>query len=166
MKNHLILFVLFFAAYSCGPVQEPKTIYIVRHAEKILVGDDPDLSVAGTVRSKKLAQILEGKDIQHIYSTNTNRTRATVQPLADKLGITIELYDVKNHDELVKNLRVKEGNVLVVGHSNSIQDLVNYFVGSGEKYPELKDIEYDFIFIVDLLKDGSSKVNRAIYKDF
>jgi broad specificity phosphatase PhoE len=166
MKSRLILIILFFAAFSCGPVQEPKTIYIVRHAEKILVGDDPDLSVAGTVRSKKLAQILEGKDIQHIYSTNTIRTKATVQPLADKLGISIELYDVKNHDELVKNLKVKKGDAVVVGHSNSIQDVVNYFVGSGEKYTELKDIEYDYIFVVDLFKDGSSKVNRTIYKDF
>ncbi len=166
MKSHLILFVLFLAAFSCGPVQEPKTIYVVRHAEKILVGDDPELSVAGTVRSKKLAQILEGKNIQHIYSTNTIRTRATVQPLADKLGISIELYEVKYHDELVKKLKVKKGNALVVGHSNSIHHVVNYFVGKGDKYPELEDIEYDYIFVVELFKDGTSKVNRAVYKDF
>jgi len=166
MKSHVILIILFVAMFSCGPSQEPKTIYIVRHAEKILIGNDPSLSVAGTVRSKKLAQILEEKDIQHIYSTNTIRTRATVQPLAEKLGISIETYDVKNHDDLVKNLRMNKGDAVVVGHSNSIQHVVNYFVGSGEKYPELEDIEYDYIFVVELFKDGSSKVNRAVYKDF
>lgn len=166
MKSHLTLFILLFAVFSCGPKQEPKTIYIVRHAEKILVGDDPELSVAGTVRSKKLAQILESKEIKHIYSTNTIRTKATVQPLADKLGVSIELYDVKNHDELVKNLRVEKGDAVVVGHSNTIQDVVNYFVGSGEKYTELNDIEYDYIFVVELFQDGSSKVKRALYKDF
>lgn len=166
MKSHLILIILFLAMFSCESSQEPKTIYIVRHAEKLLSGDDPELSVAGTVRSKKLAQILEEKDIQHIYSTNTIRTKATVQPLADKLGITIEIYDVKNHDDLVKNLRKNKGDALVVGHSNSIQNVVNYFVGSGEKYPELEDIEYDYIFVVDLFKDGGSKVKRAIYKEF
>ncbi|WP_194975507.1 histidine phosphatase family protein [Aquiflexum lacus] len=166
MKSHLILIILFLAMFSCESSQEPKTIYIVRHAEKLLSGDDPELSVAGTVRSKKLAQILEEKDIQHIYSTNTIRTKATVQSLADKLGITIEIYDVKNHDDLVKNLRKNKGDALVVGHSNSIQNVVNYFVGSEEKYPELEDIEYDYIFVVDLFKDGGSKVKRAIYKEF
>lgn len=152
--------------FSCSPNQEPKTIYIVRHAEKILVGEDPGLSVAGTVRSKKLAQILGEKDIQHIYSTNTVRTKATVRPLADKLGISIETYDVNNHDDLVNNLRSQKGDAIVVGHSNTIQHVVNYFVGSGEKYPELEDIEYDYIFVVELSKDGSSKVERKLYKEF
>ncbi len=151
---------------SCSPNQEPKTIYIVRHAEKILVGDDPQLNVAGTVRSKKLAQILEEKDIQHIYSTNTIRTKATVQPLADKLGILIETYDVKNHDNLEKDLRTRKGDAVVVGHGNSIHHVVNYFVGSGEKYPELEDIAYNYIFVVTLFENGSSSAERKLYKDF
>lgn len=166
MKRHLFILLLCIAVFSCGPNQEPKTIYIVRHAEKILVGDDPELNVVGTVRSKKLAQILEEKNIQYIFSTNTIRTKATVRPLADKLGISIETYDVKNHDDLVKDLRTLKGDAVVVGHSNTIQHVVNYFVGSGEKYPELEDIEYDFIFVVNLSENGVSTVERKLYKDF
>lgn len=166
MKRHLFILLLCIAIFSCGPNQEPKTIYIVRHAEKILVGDDPELNAVGTVRSKKLAQILEEKNIQHIFSTNTIRTKATVRPLADKLGISIETYDVKNHDDLVKDLRTLKGDAVVVGHSNTIQHVVNYFVGSGEKYPELEDIEYDFIFVVNLSENGVSTVERKLYKDF
>lgn len=166
MKQYLILIFILVTLYSCGPSQEPKTIYIVRHAEKLLVEDDPKLSVAGTVRSKKLAQILENKDIQHIYSTNTIRTRATVQPLADKLGISIESYDVKEHDDLVKELRKNKGDAVVVGHSNTIHHLANYFVGKTPKIPELEDDDYNFIFVVTLNKDGSSIVERKEYKDF
>lgn len=166
MKQYLILIFIFVTVFSCGPSQEPKTIYIVRHAEKLLVGDDPELSVAGTVRSKKLAQILENEDIRHIYSTNTIRTKATVQPLADKLGISIEIYDIHNHDELVKKLRKNIGDAVVVGHSNTIHHLANYFVGQNPRIPEIEDDDYNFIFIISLYKDGSSKVERKEYKDY
>lgn len=167
MKNLLFVFVAFIFLFSCSPKQEPKTIYLVRHAEKQLVGDDPQLSVVGTVRAKKLAQILANQEIQHVFSTNFIRTKATAQPLIDaQQGLSIELYDVKDHDALVKELRQRKGNALVVGHSNTIHHVANYFVQEGEKYPELQDIEYDFIFVVTLEKDGSSKVERKIYKDF
>ena len=166
MKNFLFLISLFLLLAACSPKQEPKTVYIVRHAEKILEGDDPSLSVAGTARSKKLAQILEQKEIQHIFSTNTIRTKTTAQPLADAIGLTIEIYDAKNHDDLVRELRERTGNILVVGHSNTVNHLVNYFVSSGVKYPELQDIEYNFIFEVELKEDGSSEVVRKVFKDF
>lgn len=165
MKSIFTLLIFSFLLLACSPKQEPKTVYIVRHAEKILEGDDPGLSVAGTARSKKLAQILGQKEIQHIFSTNTIRTKTTAQPLADAVGLTIEIYDAKNHDDLVRELRERTGNILVVGHSNTVNHLANYFVGSGEKYPELQDIEYDFIFEVSLKEDGS-KVERKVFKDY
>lgn len=165
MKSIFTLLIFSFLLLACSPKQEPKTVYIVRHAEKILEGDDPGLSVAGTARSKKLAQILEQKEIQHIFSTNTIRTKTTAQPLADAIGLTIEIYDAKNHDDLVRELRERTGNILVVGHSNTVNHLANYFVGSGEKYPELQDIEYDFIFEVSLKEDGST-VERKVFKNY
>lgn len=165
MKSIFTLLIFSFLLLACSPKQEPKTVYIVRHAEKILEGDDPGLSVAGTARSKKLAQILGQKEIQHIFSTNTIRTKTTAQPLADAVGLTIEIYDAKNHDDLVRELRERTGNILVVGHSNTVNHLANYFVGSGEKYPELQDIEYDFIFEVSLKEDGST-VERKVFKDY
>ncbi|EMS31369.1 hypothetical protein C943_02516 [Mariniradius saccharolyticus AK6] len=162
----LLFGLSFFLLASCAKNQQPKTIFLVRHAEKQLVGDDPELSVAGTVRAKKLAQILEKSDIRHIFSTNTIRTKATAKPLSSALGLEIEVYDPKEHDALVKELRSREGNILVVGHSNTIPHVANYFVGEGEKYPELQDIEYDFIFEVVLDSDGGSSVRRKVYKDY
>jgi broad specificity phosphatase PhoE len=162
----LLFGLFFFLLASCAKNQQPKTIYLVRHAEKQLVGDDPELSIAGSVRAKKLAQILETRDIHHIFSTNTIRTKATAQPLATAKGLEIEIYDAKQHDDLVKNLRSLEGNILVVGHSNTIHDMANYFVGSGEKFPELQDIEYDFIFEVQLESGSGSSVMRKLYKDY
>lgn len=166
MKIALSFFCLIFLLLGCGAKQEPKTIYIVRHAEKLLDKEDPLLNVAGTVRAKKLGQIMSDKEIAHVFSTNTLRTKATVQPLVDQNGLEIEIYDAKKHDDLVKELRNRKGNVLVVGHSNTVHHLANYFVGKSEPYPELTDIEYNFIFVVSLNPDGTSLVGRKIYKDF
>lgn len=165
MKNLLLLFagILLFA--SCSSRQNSKTIYIVRHAEKQLFGKDPELAQVGQIRAKKLAQILADKNIKHIYSTDYIRTRSTVAPTAEAAGLTIEIYDPKNQDALVEKIRNLDGNMLVVGHSNTVNQLANYFVGEGEKYDDLTDLEYDYIFEVTL-EGSSSSVVRKLYKDF
>ncbi|HAZ23380.1 MAG TPA: histidine phosphatase family protein, partial [Algoriphagus sp.] len=67
-----------------------------------------------------------------------------------------------NHDELVDKLHELEGNVLVVGHSNTVSRLANYFIGEGEKFNDLTEDEYNFIYEVKLSKDGSA-VLRKLY---
>ncbi|WP_291782625.1 phosphoglycerate mutase family protein [Cecembia sp.] len=167
MKNLFLVFVALTFFFSCSPKQEPKTVYLVRHAEKQLLGDDPELSVAGSARARKLAQILADQQIEHVFSTDFVRTKATAQPLVDaQSGLSIELYDVKKQDDLVKELRQRKGNALVVGHSNTIHHVANYFVESGDKFPELEDIEYNYIFVLTLEKDGSSRVERKVFRDF
>lgn len=152
---------------ACGPKQSPKTIYVVRHAEKLLTGEDPMLSVAGSARAEKLNQLMADKEIQHAFSTNYLRCLATLKPLADAQGIDLELYDVKDHDALVEELRKREGNAIVVGHSNTIHHLVNYFLAEGQdSFQELTDLEYDFIFEVELKADGKSAAVRKVYRDF
>jgi broad specificity phosphatase PhoE len=166
MKNLLLyLFSFIFILGACTSPNQPKTIYIVRHAEKQLVGDDPELAYAGGVRAKKLAQILKDQEIRHVFSTDYKRTRATVAPVAAVAGVEIEVYDVTNHDAFVEKLRKLDGNVLVVGHSNTVSQLANYFVGEGDKFADLTDLEYDYIYIVSLGSNTSS-VTRKVYKDF
>lgn len=165
MKNLLLLFSLLLLLGACTPQNSPKTIFIVRHAEKQLVGNDPELAYVGGVRALKLSQILEKEDIKHVFSTDYIRTRNTAKPTADQAEIEIEIYDPKNHDALVEELRKREGNILVVGHSNTVSQLANYFVGDGEKFADLTDLEYDYIYLVTLEKNGS-KVERKVYKDF
>jgi hypothetical protein len=52
-----------------------------------------------------------------------------------------------------------------VGHSNTVSQLANAFVSEGEKFADLTDLEYDFIYIVTLEENGA-KVVRKTYKDF
>lgn len=165
MKKLFLLFSLLLLLGACTSPNSPKTIYIVRHAEKQLVGNDPELAYVGNVRALKLAQILEKEEIKHVFSTDYIRTRNTAKPTADKAGVEIEIYDPNNHDALVEELRKREGNILVVGHSNTVSQVANYFVGEGEKFADLTDLEYDFIYVVTLEKNGSSVV-RKLYKEF
>lgn len=165
MKNLLLLFSLLLLLGACTSQNSPKTIFIVRHAEKQLEGNDPELAYVGGVRALKLSQILEKEDIKHVFSTDYIRTRNTAKPTADQAEIEIEIYDPKNHDALVEELRKREGNILVVGHSNTVSQLANYFVGDGEKFADLTDLEYDYIYVATLEKNGS-KVERKVYKDF
>ena len=165
LKNVLLAFTFILILGACTSPNSPKTIYIVRHAEKQLVGDDPELAYVGGVRALKLAQILEGQDIRHIFSTDYVRTRGTAKPTSEKSGVMVEIYDPKNQEALVEELRKREGNILVVGHSNTVSQLANVFVGDGEKFADLTDLEYDFIYVVTLEKNGS-KVERKVYKDF
>ena len=164
--KYILLFLIVSLAAACSSKQQPKTIYIVRHAEKQLTGNDPELLLAGDVRARKLAQILADQKITHIFSTDYNRTRLTAAPTASEAGIEIEIYDPKNHDALVEQLRSLEGNILVVGHSNTVGQVANYFVGDGEKFQDLEDSEYNFIYEVTLEKDGNSIVVRKTYKDY
>lgn len=165
MKNLLLLLSFILMLSACTSKNQPKTIYIVRHAEKQLVGEDPELAFVGGFRAEKLAQILEDQDIKHIFSTDYKRTRSTVAPTATAAGVEIETYDVDNQEALVEKLRSLKGNVLVVGHSNTVSQLANYFVGESEKFADLTELEYEFIYIVTL-ESNSSSVERKVYKDF
>lgn len=165
MRKFIALFSVALILGACTHNQNPKTIYIVRHAEKQLTGEDPLLSLTGQLRAKKLAQILVDKDIQHVFSTDFVRTRSTAEPIVQAIQLSTELYNPKNQDDLVEILKKRKGNALVIGHSNTVNKLVNYFVSDSLKFDDLTDLEYDFIFEVKLEKNTSTVIRR-LYKDF
>jgi len=162
MKYLLLLFVLAITACSSS------RYYIVRHAEKTILTKDsanmmtnnPPLSEAGKVRSFVLRNILQHKHIKHIYSTNTLRTISTAYPLSQRKNIKIELYN--NVDSLVKLIKLEKGNVLIVGHSNTVDDIVNKLSGRNDLPTDLKDSEYDNLFILKN-KNGHFQFSKKKY---
>ena len=60
-------------------------IFLARHAEKTDESHDPQLSGTGRQRAAELAQLLRDAGIEHIHSTDFNRTKDTAAPLADLL---------------------------------------------------------------------------------
>ena len=150
MKYSLVLLCLFISLTVCS-----QTYYIVRHAEKAvpvegsnMMANDPPLSDAGKARAQSLKELLKDKDIAYIYSTNTIRTRTTVEPLSQLSGITIQTYGPKPDSAFIQQLRSLNKNVLIVGHSNTVDDIVNMLCGEKKLPGDLPDSEYDNLFIV------------------
>lgn len=123
---------------------EPSAIYLVRHGEKAAVGQDPELTAQGQARARVIATILSRTGITGVFSTPTRRTRETAQPLAQRIGLEVQLYDPGAPKALVDKVKALSGPVLVVGHSNTLAELVRLF--GGAPGADIGDEEYDRLY--------------------
>lgn len=145
--------IVFFLIVSIVLTSHAQTYYIVRHAEKMatdsasMMNSDPPLSDAGKDRATTLKEVLKKKDIRYIFSTNTLRTRATAEPLSESKHIPIQTYGPKPDSSFIRRLKGLNGNVLIVGHSNTVDDIVNGLCGK-LLLNDLPDAAYDNLFIV------------------
>ena len=112
------------------------------------MSNDPPLSDAGRQRAAALKETLKGKKIGYIFSTNTIRTRSTAEPLREWLNLTTETYQPIPEPAFFARLLSLKKNVLLVGHSNTVDDLVNKLCGSIKIPGDLADTAYDNLFVV------------------
>jgi phosphohistidine phosphatase SixA len=146
-----IVFIVTLFLLSC----KTTTYYLVRHAEKessttmssSAMTTDVPLSEAGRQRAEALKDLLKNEDIKYIFSTNFIRTKSTAQPLATALNIPVEIYDQKDAG-FANRLKSIDGNVLIVGHSNTVDELVNELAGQKEVNGDLPDSAYGDVFII------------------
>jgi broad specificity phosphatase PhoE len=126
--NQSLLGCLLALAFANGAVAEPRIIFLVRHAERADAGGpaqaDPELSAAGRERAAALARELKDCGIRAIFTSEFKRTRQTAAPLAESLGRRAEVVPTKDAATIVARLRNASGNVLVVGHSNTISEII------------------------------------------
>jgi broad specificity phosphatase PhoE len=100
-------------------------VFIVRHAEKASTGGkDPGLSVEGQKRADALAQILRDSQITSVFVTEFKRTQETAAPTARAAGVSPTVIPANDIGTLVQKLRALNSNALVVGHGNTIPDLL------------------------------------------
>jgi len=167
MKKILCLLLLLVMVTGVAMAQTT-TIYIFRHAEKdtskagaTAMTADPPLSPEGQKRAEKLVEMLKEQKVDQVFSTNYTRTRSTVKPLADHLGLAIEIYDPRNQQALANQLNTYKGKTIVIaGHSNTIAKLANLL--GGTSYPDLDDKVYDQYFVVTIT-DGKAAVETHHY---
>ncbi|HEV3410221.1 MAG TPA: phosphoglycerate mutase family protein [Chthoniobacterales bacterium] len=141
-----VLAALLFSALS--PLDAQVTVYLVRHAEKAQDGDskDPDLSATGRARAETLAQVVKDVGVTAIFATELKRTQQTAAPLAKLTGVPLTIVPPKNTAALVAKLRQAVGCALVVGHSNTLPEIIRA-LGVNEPVT-IADEEYDTIFVV------------------
>lgn len=139
----------FLAACASGP---DTTIYLVRHAEKTAVANDPALTPDGEARAEALADRLNDAALTAIYSTDTTRTKTTAEPIAKRLLLPIFVYDGRALEDFARDLKAQTGQILVVGHSNTTPDLVDLL--GGDPVGAINEAgEYDRLYVVTI-EDG------------
>ena len=145
MKHFVALLLFFVLLASTAAAQS--TIFLVRHAEKT-AGDDPDLTETGRARAESLANVLKDAGITTIYTSEVKRTQQTAAPLAKSLHLDPTIIPTKDRSALLAKLQSSPGNALVVGHSNTIPELIKA-VGVTEPIT-IADNDYDNLFVVVL----------------
>ncbi len=159
----------FLLAGTQTTVAQTSTYILLRHAEKdtsaagsTMMKADPPLAKEGELRAQKLPEVLKAYSPDMIYSTNYNRTRSTVTPLAKKFTKEIQLYEPKNLATLAETLLQQKGKTIVVaGHSNTTPQLVNLLLKEN-KYPNLDESVYNQLWIVTVT-DGKAEAKLVIY---
>ncbi|WP_229423447.1 SixA phosphatase family protein [Massilia frigida] len=147
---------LFLAAALLAPAlaaADPTIIYLVRHGEKGSAEKDPALTTQGQARARNIAAILKSTGIAHIYSSTAQRTRQTAQPLATELGLQVHVYDPAQSVKLVEQVKATGGTTLVVGHSNTVPELVRLF--GAKPVSDIGEDEFDRLYQLIVDKDGS-----------
>jgi len=147
MTKRLGFYFLLLSALL-SPATAQSTIFIVRHAEKADATKDPDLSEAGRARAEALAKTLRDANVTAIYATEFKRTQQTAAPLAKVLGITVTTLPAKHNAALMAKLRASNGSVLVVGHGDTIPDLIKA-LGISDPI-NIAENDYDNLFAVEL----------------
>ena len=127
----------------------PVVVFLVRHAEKLDDGtDDPPLSLAGRIRTMVLSRLLADVELSRVHTTDWKRTRETVRPFAEEMGVDPVIYDPRELGALAERIRASPGTHLVAGHSNTTPLLVEAL--GGNPFDPIDEYEYDRLYIVVL----------------
>jgi broad specificity phosphatase PhoE len=134
--------------------QGVRTIYLVRHADKVSEDTDAPLSDAGRQRAECLATTLADAHIDKIYVSDLQRTQQTASPLAKKLQLKPVAMSLSKPADLIAALRSeKAANVLVVWHGMTLPGVLRAL--GGPEVPPIAESEYDRFYILTMV-DGAT----------
>jgi len=156
--------VLVFAYYATfrRPVT---TLILVRHAEKVIDPNNPDvdLNADGQDRAQELVRMFGDSGINAIYATQYKRTQETVKPLADRLGLPINQVNAKNTGDLLAHIRAQHSGqtIFVAGHNNTVPEIIA--AAGGPQFPNIPESEYDNLFIITIYRTGKAKIVKMKY---
>ena len=148
MKRLLFLLALLGGSLQLAAAQS--NIFLVRHAEKAsgenVDAKDPGLSAAGQARAGALSSILKDVHLAAVYATEFKRTQQTAAPAARAAAIDVTTVASNDIESLVAKLKETDGEVLVVGHSNTLPEIMKAL---GYREPvTVNDADYDNLFVL------------------
>lgn len=149
-----IVFALSLAtAPSSVRAQQARTIYLIRHADKVSEDVDAPLSDAGRARAACLANTLRDANIQQIFTSELQRTQQTAAPLAEKLNLKPIAIPLSQVDDLIEAIRSsKSANILVVWHDATLGKIL--LALGGPEITPIAHTEYGRFFILTFAGEG------------
>lgn len=169
LKKILFLFVFYGLQPYPGMAQTDHegltTFILVRHAEKVDDSRDPELSAEGIQRAEALTRMLENIPVDAVFTTDYNRTRETVKPLAELNGVTPKLYNPGSLEAAAESwIRDYAGKtILISGHSNTTPMLANSLLGR-EYFPEkFKESDYGNLLVITRSPAGETSLLHFRY---
>jgi broad specificity phosphatase PhoE len=155
--------VLALVLAACVPASAD--IFLVRHADKKTPDEQSLLSPAGHKRADDLRRVLSSANLKAVYRTEFERTLQTAAPTAAEhklVPIKTKSDDVKGLAAILRTFGPQD-DVLVVGHSDTVPDLLhelgvstNVVIGSSD---------YDNLFIVSPRGEGEPGFHWLHYGD-
>jgi broad specificity phosphatase PhoE len=150
-----LLLVALAACASVAPEPAGPAYYAMRHLQKAS-GADPALSAEGRADAERLAGWFGVDAPAAIYVSTTRRARETAAPLAARLGLTPKEYDPSDTSALIARVTAEPGPVLVVGHSNTVPEIVERL--GGVRPADLDEGDYGDVWLV--WPDGRTERRR------
>lgn len=151
------------------------TVFLVRHAEKAAgPGPNPPLSDAGRARAEALARVLQNAGVKAVFTSQFLRTQQTAEPVAKRLNVAAAAVTLnpktsnprevseESIQELKKRVEAHAGGaVLIVGHSNSVPDVIRAL--GGDVVPKIDESVFDDLFVVTVYASGRARVAHLKY---
>ena len=123
------------ALAGCETISAPPpqpNIYVMRHLHTPAGVTNPDLTNEGQRFAVLASEWFQRDPPNVIYVSSTKRAQQTAEPLAQRLRLTPKTYDPADTPALVASIMQESGTVLVVGHSNTVPEII---AGLGGKRP-------------------------------
>ncbi|MBZ9611871.1 SixA phosphatase family protein [Rheinheimera maricola] len=137
------------------------TVYLVRHAEKQNDGKDPALTACGQARAQALAAYFADVPLAAVYATPYQRTQQTAAAVAGSKKLAVTSYDPRQPEQLLQQLTALSQPVLVVGHSNTVPQLVS--LASGIEMAPLTEQDYSLLYQLELAEQGSVTLSHQAF---
>lgn len=169
----LVVLCLSLAGWSSAedaakPEPRPRTVLVLRHAEKAREpGDDPALSERGERRAAEVARLFARLKPAAVWATPFRRTRSTVEPLAKAAGVEVRTLPAADIAAFAAACQALDdgATAIVCGHSNTVPKLVAALggeLGGLDATGNLPDGEYTRAALVVLPPKGAAGATQVL----
>ena len=143
--------------------EPPKTIIVIRHAEKLSQDPDSLLSPKGHERAKELARALRDVKVQTIFVSEKQRTQQTAAPIAAQKGLVPIKVSTTQVPQLLEKLNaIPQGQTALVIYHVPIVGQIVLKLG-GVTVPAWQEAEFDRMIIITIPAQGKPSVVTLRY---